>query len=1318
MNLKFTLKSLCYLILFSTFLTQTLSSQTTSTITTSGSYTVPCGVTSITIQCWGGGGGGGGSNGNNNGGSGGGSGAYSSSTIAVTAGQVYSYTVGAGGTRGVNGTSWNGQAGTATTFTGAAVNINAGGGTGGGGNKGAIGTGGTATGGATNTNGNNGTLGTASGNAGGNAPNGGGTGGAGGVTNTSGNPGNNPGGGGGGGEKGGSNEQGGDGGDGRILLTFNGTTANAGPDQTPAACTTTATLAGNTAANYTGAWTCLSGCGGVTITSPTSANSTVTGLTGGSATTLQWVLTYSTGCTVAADNLTITPIVCPPANDDPTGATPLTLGATCSYTTFTNAGTTASTCGTIPAPGCSSYLGSDVWFSVVVPASGIIIFDSQTGTMTDGGMAVYSGAACGVLTLIACDDDNSANGLMPALTITGQTPGATLLVRFWEYGNDNNGTFGLCAVAGTNPCTSITNIASCGTTSISATIPSGTGTYSVSGTGCAWSTPGKELIYTFTPSSTGSYSIQQTSSFDYIDYQYKPVSSGCSSTGWTCFSAMTGSISSAGATLTSGVQYYILIDAESTAGGNVNFSILCPPTPPLNDDCTGAFTVAASSTTACATTFTATSVAATQSSVGCTGNADDDVWMQFTATATTHSVTLSPGTMNNAVMQFFTGTCAGLTSYSCVNNTSGGSDEVATLTGLTIGTTYFFRVYSNGAGGVGTFSVCINIPTPPPVNDFCAGAVAFPVVPTNGSCSTLNAQSTAGATASGVVPSGSCTSNSGTPDDDIWFTFVAPSPTVNLAATWVSGETDIYWQVFSSACSATMTSILCTDNNSGAMLTGLTVGNTYRIRMYTYYSGVITNQNICLSVPVPATNDDPCIATTATVNTTAGSCAIVTPGTIYGATASGQALGACFGTADDDVWFKFTATATSININLLNVAGSTTDLYHSVYAGTCGSLGTALICSDPNSSTVSGLTIGNVYFIRVYSYTSTGGQTTTFNLCLTTTPPPPTNVTCSQMDPICSGSPITFQAQSGGTAAPAGPNYGCLTTKPNPTWFYLQIATPGTMAVDITAGSDVDFALWGPYASLGAAQAACSSYPAPIDCSYDPSNIEQMNISSAAVGEVYALLVTNYANVIQNITLNQATGATATTNCAILPISLILFDALLNDDNMVDLNWITETELNNDYFEIQRSADAKSWETIGAKDGQGNSNSTVKYEFKDTNPLKEISYYRLKQVDFDGKQTYSKAVTINRSDDQQISNVHPNPTTGAINFDITTRSKSNIDISVINYTGDVIYEKEQSVDKGRTPLNIDLSNIPNGVYLLKVNIEKNGKTLIYKIIKN
>jgi len=117
----------------------------------------------------------------------------------------------------------------------------------------------------------------------------------------------------------------------------------------------------------------------------------------------------------------------------------------------------------------------------------------------------------------------------------------------------------------------------------------------------------------------------------------------------------------------------------------------------------------------------------------------------------------------------------------------------------------------------------------------------------------------------------------------------------------------------------------------------LTVGNTYYVRVYTYSSGYYANFDICLSVPPPAPANDECAnATLLTINSPA-SCNTVTHGYTEGATASSQA-NSCSVTADDDVWYKFVATSAAHKISLLNITGSSTDMYFAVYSGSCGSL--------------------------------------------------------------------------------------------------------------------------------------------------------------------------------------------------------------------------------------------------------------------------------------------------------------------------------------------------------------------------------------------
>lgn len=156
---------------------------------------------------------------------------------------------------------------------------------------------------------------------------------------------------------------------------------------------------------------------------------------------------------------------------------------------------------------------------------------------------------------------------------------------------------------------------------------------------------------------------------------------------------------------------------------------------------------------------------------------------------------------------------------------------------------------------------------------------------------------------------------------------------------------------------------------------------------------------------------------------------------------------------------------------------------------------------------------------------------------------------CQNAAPFCASgvSGVTFPATTSITAAQPGPNYGCLNTTPNPAWYYLQISTPGTLDILIQGqitnppppgpGQDVDFICWGPFSSLAG---ICNSLTAAntIDCSYSGSFTETLNIPNGITGEYYLVLITNFANIQQDIIFNQYAG-TGSTNCNILASSKI-----------------------------------------------------------------------------------------------------------------------------------------------------------------------------------
>lgn len=159
---------------------------------------------------------------------------------------------------------------------------------------------------------------------------------------------------------------------------------------------------------------------------------------------------YGVGSGTSTFNICVRGLA-PPNNNTPCNAYALpAVTPSCNYLTFTNAGSAGSAVGTPSGCGGSSpfqggYAGGDVWFEVTVPASGELDIHTQEIDFGDGAMALYAGP-CGSPTLLECDDDGEPGDgiLMPHIYYTGLTPGSTVFVRVWEYGNNNNGEFGIC----------------------------------------------------------------------------------------------------------------------------------------------------------------------------------------------------------------------------------------------------------------------------------------------------------------------------------------------------------------------------------------------------------------------------------------------------------------------------------------------------------------------------------------------------------------------------------------------------------------------------------------------------------------------------------------------------------------------------------------------------------------------------------------------------------------------------------------------------------------------------------------------------------
>ena len=172
-----------------------------------------------------------------------------------------------------------------------------------------------------------------------------------------------------------------------------------------------------------------------------------------------------------------------------------------------------------------------------------------------------------------------------------------------------------------------------------------------------------------------------------------------------------------------------------------------------------------------------------------------------------------------------------------------------------------------------------------------------------------------------------------------------------------------------------------------------------------------------------------------------------------------------------------------------------------------------------------------------------------------------------------------------------------------------------------------------------------------------------------------------------------------------LPIELMSFTASVKD-GYVELNWATASELNNDYFDVERSFDGINFTSISKVDGAGNSTQTLNYSIVDDTPLTGISYYRLKQTDYDGKTSYSdlEAVEFNNRNDYSL-DIYPNP----FSVETSLHTNENLkDASLIFYNSNGQIVKQIENISGQT-FTVNRDNLSRGLYF--VNLLQNSEVL-------
>lgn len=183
-----------------------------------------------------------------------------------------------------------------------------------------------------------------------------------------------------------------------------------------------------------------------------------------------------------------------------------------------------------------------------------------------------------------------------------------------------------------------------------------------------------------------------------------------------------------------------------------------------------------------------------------------------------------------------------------------------------------------------------------------------------------------------------------------------------------------------------------------------------------------------------------------------------------------------------------------------------------------------------------------------------------------------------------------------------------------------------------------------------------------------------------------------------NVNTNQTFSNNAN-NSGVLPVELMFFEGKITDDKAV-LSWATATEKENDYFRVEHAVDGKEFNEIGQISGQGFSSKTIEYDFLHKNIITGFNYYRLVQVDFDGSESYSDVITLQKERAAPIVHVYPNPTSDWLVIQLPEAAKNDAAIRLFDSLGKCVLHP---MINNSNDLNLDVSTLPKGSYMLHMN---------------
>ena len=805
-------------------------------------------------------------------------------------------------------------------------------------------------------------------------------------------------------------------------------------------------------------------------------------------------------------------------NDNCATAVEITPGISGDYCNSTLGKTLAATATSPSINACPSTTAEDdVWY--VFKATNPIHFITLSGnTNFNGVMQIFtsgSSMSCSSMTPLDCVN-NALAGKNEVLSKTDLVVGNWYYIRIYDSGASASSTpyFGICVTTPppNDDCMGAKEI-KVGSTCTQTSGEGSSATLSIPASN-GFGNANDDMWYYFTAEKDIEIiSVSATSEYDPIIQVY---ASNCPSNSTTPFytndvnypkggfglSTVTG--------LTTGQKYYYRIyDAAAINGSSMAFST-CVVNPASNDNCNNAKKLNPSYT---CTQVEGNGTYASESNpakVNAT-TANDDVWYSFEATENSYFITVNASYFVDPVVEVFLG-CPSSNSVAPIymNDATFPSNKVgiAKITTTTPGT-YYYRIYDAGSGKNASmsFTTCV---TRRPKNDECSDAIQ---VYTNQFCSESDSKY---ATESMVK----CAGNTNAANDDVWFKFTAQATKQFISVNPIDPNFDPVVQVFSTcgtsptpfpSSTASCLNSYPTGISGSAVIAGLSPNSTYYYRVYDLSESNQDKMTFTTCVSNVVSNDE-CAGATE-----------VKPGEICNAV-EGNGLHAtesivkCIGNngaANDDVWFKFTATNATQFISV-SPDDSKFDPVVQVFTG-CGTTPTPMVgsCFDSypsgsfGTSIVKNLTKGQTYYYRVYDISPTNQDTTTFKTCVVE---PIKNDNCENAILIVPGDVCNLITGDGTYASESMPTCtGTSGSANDDVWFkFVASRTSENITIEAPKG-------YNPVVQLFS---ACGSFPFPNvgsscnDAAYSMSSFGNAQVTNLIPNTTY------YYRVFDNSTTN------------------------------------------------------------------------------------------------------------------------------------------------------------------------------------------------------